>query len=74
MEFLPSSKLCHADGLYRLIPKNSEPLEDTVIASLQAEIEIKKILCNTVRELTVTLEEIKNKTLDDSFMVEIRKN
>ena len=33
MEFLPSSKLCHTDGLSRLIPKNSEPLEDTVIAT-----------------------------------------
>ena len=31
MEFLPSSKLCHADELSRLIPQNSKPLEDTVI-------------------------------------------
>ena len=40
MEFLPSNKVCHADGLSRLIPKNSKPLEDTAIASLQAEVEI----------------------------------
>ena len=41
MEFLPSSKLCHAERLCSLIQKNSEPLEDAAIASLQAEIEIK---------------------------------
>ena len=40
MEFLPSSKLYHTDGLSRPILKNSESLEDTVIASLQAEVEI----------------------------------
>ena len=39
-DFLPSSKLCHADGSSRLIPNDSESLEDTVIASLQAEVEI----------------------------------
>ena len=37
MEFLPSKKLCHADGLSRLIPKQRETLEDTVIASLRTE-------------------------------------
>ena len=36
MEFLPASKLHHADGLSRLIPQNSESLEDTVIVTLQA--------------------------------------
>ena len=44
MEFLPSSKLCHTDGLSRLIQKNREPLEDTVIASLRTEVEIKKTM------------------------------
>ena len=28
------------EGLSRLIPQNCEPLEDTVIASLQVEVEI----------------------------------
>ena len=69
MEFLQSSELCHADRLSRLFPQNSEPLEDTVIASLQEEIEIK----NTVPELPVTLEEIKNKVLNDNFIVEMKK-
>ena len=45
MEFLSSSKLCHADELSRLILQNSEPLEDMVIASLQMKIEINEILC-----------------------------
>ncbi len=49
-------------------------LEETVIASLWADVEIQKILCNTVRELRVTLEEIKNKALDDNFIAEMKKN
>ena len=59
--FLTSSKSCHADGLSRLIPPNSEPLEDTVIASLQTKVEIKKTLCNIGQELPVTLKEIQKK-------------
>ena len=43
MEFLPSSKISHADGLSRLVAKHTKPLEDTVIASLRAEVEVKKI-------------------------------
>ena len=37
MEYLPSKKLSHADELSRLIPKFSEPLEDTVIAAIKTE-------------------------------------
>ena len=59
MEFLPSKKLGHADGLSRLIPNISVPLEDTVIAALKAEKEAKDMLCNTVKELLVTLDEIR---------------
>ena len=44
MEFLPFKKLSHADGLSRLIPKFSLPLEDTVIASLKAKKEVKDML------------------------------
>ena len=35
--------LGHADGLSRLIPKYSEPLEDTVIAALKRKSGIKRI-------------------------------
>ena len=60
MEFLLSKKkLCHADGLSRLILKHREPLEDIVIASLRTEGEFKTTLCNTVKELPVTLDQIK---------------
>lgn len=48
-------------------------MEDTVIASLQAEVDKKNFLCNTVWELPVTLEEKKIKALDDNFIVEMRK-
>ena len=45
-----SSKIAHADGLSRLIPKSSELLEETVIALLK-EKELSEILVNTIREL-----------------------
>ena len=41
------------------IPKYKEPLEDIVIASLQYEGELKITPCNSVRELLVTLDQIK---------------
>ena len=44
MEFLPSKKLRHVDGLSRLIPKFLVPLEDTKIAALKAEKEVKYVV------------------------------
>ncbi|XP_029643881.2 uncharacterized protein K02A2.6-like [Octopus sinensis] len=73
MEYLPSKKMRLADGLSRLIPKYNEPLENTVTAELKAENEIKYVLCNAVRELPVTLEEIKFKAETDEFSLK-RKN
>ena len=72
MEFLPSKKLSHADGLSRLIPKHREPPEDTVITSLWTEGEFKTKLCNTVRELPVTLDQIKREALNDEFIRQIK--
>ena len=40
----------------RLIPDNTELLEETVIATLKQEL--KEVLINTISELPVTLEEI----------------
>ena len=73
MEFLLSQKLGHADGLSRLIPKMREPLEDTVIASLRTESIMSTILCNTVRELPVTLEEIRKEAAKDEFITQIKE-
>ena len=42
MELLPWEKLDHGDKLSQLIPKYKEPLEVTVMASQQKEVEIKK--------------------------------
>ena len=61
IEFLSSKKLSHANGISRLIQTSSEPLEDTVIVSLQAENELVEVMSNTVKELPVTLDEIKLK-------------
>ena len=59
MEFLPSKKLGHADGLSWLIPRTGESLEDSVIASLRSERDYSSILFNTVKELPVTLDDIR---------------
>ena len=68
MEFLLSKKLCHADGLSKLTPKYREILKDTVIASLRTEGEFKTTLCNTVKELPVTLDQIKQEALNEEFI------
>ena len=54
MNYVPSKKLGHADSLSRLILKYCEPLEDTLIATLKDESELKEVLVNTVCELLVT--------------------
>ena len=68
MEFLSSQKLSHADGLSRLIPEKSEPLEDMVIAALRAKAEVKNTMSETIRELPVTVNEIREKARDDEFI------
>ena len=71
MESQPSNKFGHADRLSRLIPKYLEPLEDTVIASLQPKKK-KKIICNSIRELSVTLEQIKQEAFRDKYINNIK--
>ena len=58
IQYMPSKKITHADGLSRLIPNNAEQLEETVIAALKQEQELTEVLINTVSELPVKLEEI----------------
>ena len=67
-EYFPLKKICHADGLSRMVARHREPLEDSVIASLRTDEEIKNILCNTIRELPMTLHEIKHEALNDEFI------
>ena len=59
MEYISSKKIGHANGLSRLIPKNTKPLEETVIASLKEEKELSGLLINTIQEFPVTLEDIR---------------
>ena len=73
MEFLPSKEIAHADGLSRLIPKILEPLEEIVITSLRSEMDVKYVLLNTIKELPVTLEEIRFKKKFDKFINFYRK-
>ena len=62
------SKFGHSDRLSRLILKYKEPLEDTVIASLQSEGELNVTLCNSVCELSGTLDQIKQEALCDEYI------
>ena len=56
------------DGLSRLNKKNTELPEETVIASLRSEMDVKYILFNTLKELPVTLKDINSKTKFDKFI------
>ena len=73
MEFLLPKENAHADGLSRLIPKNTEPIEEIVIASLKSEMDVNYVLFNTVKGLSVTLEEIKFKKKFDKFINQAKK-
>lgn len=72
LEYLPTKKIGHADGLSRIIPTKTEPLEDSVIAALRHEEDIRTVLCCTVRNLPVTLQEIKNEAINDEFIKETK--
>ena len=73
MEYISSKNIGHADGLSRLIRKCAEPLEDTVIAALREEKELSGLLCNTIRELPVILDDIKKAAETDEFIVKMKK-
>ena len=49
MEFLSPKEIAHADGLSRLIPKYTEPIEETTIASLSSEMDVKYFFFNIER-------------------------
>ena len=73
MEYLPTNKTGHADGLSRLIPNQCQPLEDSLTAALRSDCEIKSIIENTVWDLPVTLSEIKSETMKDDFINDIKQ-
>ena len=50
-----------------------EPLEDTVIVSLQAKNELVEVTSNTLKELPVTLDEIKLKAKNDIFIRKMKE-
>ncbi len=41
---LASKNICHADGLFRLVPKNTELFEDSIIATLRTDCERKNMI------------------------------
>ena len=73
IEYLLSKQIIHADGLSRLVAKYSEPFEDTIIAALRTDCEIKNMIANTIKELLVTLLEINSETMNDNFITNIKQ-
>ena len=73
IEYLPSKQIGHADGRSRLVLKYSEPFEDTIIVSLRTDCEIKNKIANTIKELPVTLLEIKSEAMKDDFITNIKQ-
>ena len=73
MEILPSKSLGHADALFRLILKRFESLEKTVLATLRLEMEKESMLCNPIRQLPVTIGEIRNKANIDKYIMKKNK-
>ena len=72
IQYLSTNKIGHTDGLSRLIPRTPETFEDTVIAALRSENEVENTLNNTIRELPVSLREIKREAVRDDFIKEIK--
>ena len=73
IEYLPSKQISHADVLSRLVLKYSEPFEDITIAALRTGCEIKNMIANTIKELPVTLLEIKSEAINDDFITNIKQ-
>ena len=73
IEYLPSKQISHADGLSRLVPKYIEPFEDTLIAALRTDCEFKNMIANTIKQLPVTLLEIKSEAMNDDFITNIKQ-
>ena len=71
IKFLTSKSICHADSLSCLIPKNTEVFED-IIATLRTNCEIQNMIANTVKELQVTLVDIKMESREDEFIQSIK--
>ena len=68
LALISSKQIAHAEGLSRLIPTQKELLEYSVIAALCIDSEIKIMINNTIRELPVTLLEIKTEAVNDEFI------
>ena len=73
IEYLPSKQIRLADGLSRLVPKYREPFEDTIIVALRTDCEIKNMIANTIKELPVTLLEIKSEAMNKDFITNIKQ-
>ena len=72
IQYLSTNKIGHADGLSRLIPRSAETFEDTVITALRSENDVENTLNSTIRELPVSLKEIKRESERDNFIREIK--
>ena len=70
--FLTCKNICHLYSLSRLIPKNTEVFEDSIIATVRTDCEIKNLIANSVKEFPVTLADIKRESREDEFIQSIK--
>ncbi|CAI2734266.1 unnamed protein product [Schistosoma spindalis] len=70
--YKPSACMGHADGLSRLIANNRKLEEDSVVASISIEPEIKRVFCDAIRILPVTAEAVKEATASDPLLKRIK--
>ena len=69
IEFLTSKNICHTDSLSPLIPQNTEMFENSIT---KTECEFKNMIANKVKELPVTLVDIKRESQLDEFIQPIK--
>ena len=74
IDYLSSKNIYHADSLSRLVPKNTEVFEDSIIATLRTNCEIKNMITDTIRELPSTLVDIKKEAQKDDFIHTTKNN
>lgn len=72
IKHLSSKNIIHADTLSRLVPSQEERFEESIIANIRADYEVKSMVNNIVRELPVTTKEIKKEAESNDFILEIK--
>nr|CAX83704.1 Gag-Pol polyprotein [Schistosoma japonicum] len=72
IKYQPTTDFGQADALSRLIGSQANPAEDTLVAAVETETEVRRVLEDALDGLLVTFKAIKEATEDDRTLREIR--